>query len=267
VTRVYDDIGRGYPTTRRPDPRIARAIRAALGEARSVVNVGAGAGSYEPADVPVLAFEPSGEMLRQRPPGTARAVQAAAEALPLRDGAVDAALAVLTLHHWSDPATGLAELRRAARERVVIMTWDPAAREAFWLTTHYVPEIVELDVQRFPTIDTLSRHLPNMSVEPLLVPHDCEDGFLGAFWRRPEAYLIPAVRQAMSGFAQLPPGVADAGLSRLADDLRSGRWNARFGASAQAESADLGYRLVIWRKGPSHGRGPRLDSSSACSHS
>jgi SAM-dependent methyltransferase len=248
---VYDDIGRGYLTTRRPDPRIARAIRAALGEARSVVNVGAGAGSYEPDDLSVLAVEPSREMLRQRPPGAARAIQAAAEVLPLRDAAFDAALAVLTLHHWNDQAAGFAELRRVARQRVVIVTWDPAARDAFWLTAHYLPEIVALDVGRFPAIDTLARHLPDVHVEPLLVPHDCEDGFLGAFWCRPEAYLMPSVRQAMSGFAQLPSGVADAGLARLADDLRSGLWKARFGGLARVPAADLGYRLVIARTGGS----------------
>lgn len=251
MTRVYDDIGRGYLTTRRPDPRIARAIRAALGEARSVVNVGAGAGSYEPDDLSVLAVEPSREMLRQRPPGAARAIQAAAEVLPLRDAAFDAALAVLTLHHWNDQAAGFAELRRVARQRVVIVTWDPAARDAFWLTAHYLPEIVALDVGRFPAIDTLARHLPDVHVEPLLVPHDCEDGFLGAFWCRPEAYLMPSVRQAMSGFAQLPSGVADAGLARLADDLRSGLWKARFGGLARVPAADLGYRLVIARTGGS----------------
>jgi SAM-dependent methyltransferase len=247
VTRVYDDIGRGYLTTRRPDPRIARAIHAALGEARSVANVGAGSGSYEPRGLRLVAIEPSREMLRQRPLDAAPAIQAAAEALPLADAAVDAALAVLTLHHWDDQAAGLAELCRVARQRVVVVTWDPAARDAFWLTTHYFPEIVALDVGRFPAIDTLARHLPDVHVEPLLVPHDCEDGFLGAFWRRPEAYLIPAVRQAMSGFAQLPPGVADAGLARLADDLRSGYWQARFGDLARAATADLGYRLVIAR--------------------
>ena len=249
MTRVYDDIGRGYLTTRRPDPRIARAIRAALGEARSVVNVGAGAGSYEPDDLWLVAMEPSRRMLGQRPPGAARAIQAAAERLPLRDAAFDAALAVLTVHHWDDQAAGLAELRRVTRQRVVIVTWDPAARDAFWLTTHYFPEIIDLDIGRFPAIDTLARHLPDVRVEPLLVPHDCEDGFLGAFWCRPEAYLIPAVRQAMSGFAQLPPGVADAGLARLADDLRSGYWQTRFGELARATTADLGYRLVIARAG------------------
>jgi len=249
VRQVYDDIGRGYLATRRPDPRIARVIRAALGDARSVVNVGAGAGSYEPPDLSVLAIEPSREMLRQRPAGAARALQAVAEALPLRDATVDAALAVLTLHHWHDPARGLAEMSRVSRRRVVVVTWDPAAKRQFWLTSHYFPEIVELDLPRFPAIETFSRRLPNVQVEPLPIPRDCVDGFLGAFWCRPEAYLSPAVRQAISGFALLAPGVADAGLARLAADLESGRWDARFGALTRAPSADLGYRVVTAEKG------------------
>jgi SAM-dependent methyltransferase len=209
-----------------------------------VVNVGAGAGSYEPADLRVLTVEPSREMIRQRPAGAAPAVQAAAERLPLRAASFDAALAVLTVHHWSDLAAGLAELTRVAR-RVVLLTWDPAARDAFWLTTEYLPQIVDLDVPRFPTLDALARHLPVLRVEPVPVPHDCQDGFLGAFWRRPDAYLDPSVRRGMSGFAQLPAGTADAGLARLADDLRTGRWHARFAALARAETADLGYRLII----------------------
>ena len=248
MRQVYDDIGRGYVATRRPDPRIARAIRGALADARSVANVGAGAGSYEPPDLSVLAVEPSREMLGQRHAGTARAVQAVAEALPLRDAAVDAALAVLTLHHWRDPAKGLAEMVRVARRRVVAVTWDPAARDAFWLTAHYFPEIVELDIPRFPAMETFRRQLPNVRVDPLPIPRDCVDGFLGAFWCRPEVYLSSAVRQGISGFALLPPGVADAGLARLSADLESGRWNAKFGALTDAPAADLGYRIVTAEK-------------------
>src|SRR6185436_7796488 len=149
VTAVYDTIGRGYTGQRRADPRLAAAIRAALGNARSVVNVGAGSGSYEPAELAVLAIEPSGEMIRQRPIGAAPAVQAVAERLPLADGSVDAALAVLTVHHWDDRAAGLAELARVARRRVVIFTWDPARGDSFWLTAEYLPEIVAFDAGRF----------------------------------------------------------------------------------------------------------------------
>jgi len=245
---VYDQIGHGYATTRQPDPRIAQAIRRALGGARRVVNVGAGAGSYESADVTIVAVDASYAMLRQRAPDTAPAVQAAAEHLPLRADAVDAALAVLTLHHWDELEAGLAELRRVVRDRVVVVTWDPAARDAFWLTTDYFPEIVEFDVRRFPRMEQLARQLPGVTVEPLLIPHDCQDGFLGAFWRRPEAYLDPGIRRGMSGFAQLPTGAADAGLARLADDLKTGRWTAQFGGLIALDSADLGYRVVVARK-------------------
>jgi SAM-dependent methyltransferase len=254
VRTVYDTIGTGYVAKRRADPRIARAIRAALGDAASVVNLGAGAGSYEPPDLPVVAIEPSWEMIGQRPRSCAPVVQAVAERLPFPDGAFDAALAVLTVHHWSDRRAGLAELARVAR-RVVIVTWDPACRDSFWLTTDYLPEIVEFDVPRFPTLAELADCLGGRIETQLLpVPHDCVDGFLGAFWRRPDAYLDPAVRNAMSCFAELPAGHVDVGLTRLADDLNGGRWAARFGQLQDQDSADLGYRLVVADTGAPDGR-------------
>src|SRR5215510_1394689 len=245
---VYDTIGRGYATRRRPDPRIAGTIHQALGDARSVVNVGAGAGSYEPADRSVIAVEPSREMIGQRPPGAAPALQATAEALPFRDGAFDAALAVLTLHHWHDRGAGLAELLRVARRRVVIVNWDPVGREEFWLTREYIPALVELDAVLFPTAAELAAALGPLRVMPLPVPHDCIDGFLGAYWRRPEAYLDAGVRSAMSTFGRLGPDAAYSvteGLARLGDDLATGRWEARFGHLRDREALDLGYRLVI----------------------
>jgi SAM-dependent methyltransferase len=248
MSTVYDAIGRGYATRRRPDPRIAAAIRLALGDARSVVNVGAGAGSYEPADRPVIAVEPSREMIVQRPPGAAPVLHALAEALPLRDAAVDAALAILTLHHWHDRAAGLAELLRVARRRVVIVNWDPAARHDFWLTREYIPALAELDARLFPTAAELEAALGPLRVVPLPVPHDCVDGFLGAYWRRPEAYLDAGVRGAMSTFGRLGPEPAQSvmeGLARLGDDLASGRWEARFGHLRALRELDLGYRLVI----------------------
>jgi SAM-dependent methyltransferase len=245
VTIVYDVIGTGYVATRRADPRIARAINAALGDAASVVNVGAGAGSYEPADLRVVAVEPSRKMIGQRPKGRAPVVQAVAERLPFPDGAFDAALAVLTLHHWDDRGGGLAELARVAR-RVVIVTWDPACRGSFWLTTEYLPEILEFDLPRFPSLSELADSLGgHVTTQVLPVPHDCVDGFLGAFWRRPDAYLDPAVRSAMSCFAQLPAGRVESGLTRLADDLLQGRWEAKFGHLRSLDSVDLGYRLVL----------------------
>ena len=251
---VYDTIGTGYAAKRRADPRVARAIRAALGDAASVVNLGAGAGSYEPPDLAVVAVEPSWEMIGQRPRGSTPVVQAVAERLPFPDGAFDAALAVLTVHHWSDRRAGLAELARVSR-RVVVVTWDPACRDSFWLTTDYLPEIVELDVPRFPTLAELAGCLGGrIETQVLPVSHDCVDGFLGAFWRRPDAYLDPAVRSAMSCFAELPAGRVDAGLTRLGKDLREGRWAARFGHLQDQDSADLGYRLVVADLGAPDGR-------------
>ena len=242
---VYDTIGTGYVAHRQADPRIALEIRAALDNAARVVNVGAGAGSYEPSDLDVVAVEPSWEMIRQRSEGRAAAVQALAEWLPFPDGAFDAALAVLTVHHWVDRRAGLAELARVA-QRVVVVTWDPAGRDSFWLTTEYLPEIVEFDLPRFPSLSELANSLGgHVTTQVLPVPHDCVDGFLGAFWRRPNAYLDPAVRSAMSCFAQLPAVSVDAGLTRLANDLSEGRWEAKFGHLRSLDSVDLGYRLVV----------------------
>jgi SAM-dependent methyltransferase len=242
---VYDEIGHSYRATRQPDPRIAQAIRAALGDARTVLNVGAGTGSYEPADLQVVAVEPSRAMIQQRPAGTAPVVQAVAEHLPWSEAAFDATLAILTIHHWHDRDAGLAELRRVARHRVVLLTWDPACCDAFWLITRYVPKILDLDVPRFPSMAELSRCLGQIEARPVPIPHDCQDGFLGSFWRRPEAYLDPNVRRAISGFALLPSEVVDAGLAHLAEDLRSGQWDTQFGWVREQTSLDLGYRLII----------------------
>lgn len=246
---VYDRIGLGYTTTRRPDPRIAAAIGEALGDARTLVNVGAGAGAYEPRDRRVVAVEPSGTMIGQRPAGAAPCVQAVAERLPFRDRAFEASLAILTLHHWTDRTAGLAELRRVARRRVVILTWDPVGGGEFWLIRDYLPEILALDVQRFPSPDSIAENLGPIRTIPVAVPHDCHDGFLGAFWRRPEAYLDPDVRSAISAFAQLDPERVRRGVARLADDLGSGRWEARHGDLRRRESLDLGYRLIVAERG------------------
>jgi SAM-dependent methyltransferase len=246
---VYDRIGTRYTTTRRADPRIAAAIATALGDARTLVNVGAGAGAYEPTDRHVVAVEPSRSMIDQRPGNAAACIQAIAERLPLRDRAVDASLAVLTVHHWTDQAAGLAELRRVARRRVVVLTWDPASHGAFWLTADYFPEMVALDISRFRPMAELARGLGPLRAIPVPIPHDCRDGFLGAYWRRPEAYLDAGVRGSISSFAQIPPEQVWQGLARLADDLRSGHWEARHGALRERESLDLGYRLLVAERG------------------
>jgi SAM-dependent methyltransferase len=240
---VYDRIGVTYAETRRADPRIATAIRRALGDARSVVNVGAGAGSYEPPQT-VLAVEPSAVMLAQRPAGLAPAVQTTAEAIPLADGAVDAALAVLTIHHWPDLAAGFAEMRRVAH-RIVVLTWDPAMARSFWLSREYLPaEAVEWDAARCPALDTVAGLIgSDVEVTPVPVPHDCTDGFFGAFWRRPEAYLDPVVRAGISNLAHFGDELAPA-FDRLAADLASGEWHRRHADLLECEELDIGYRLV-----------------------
>lgn len=239
---LYDSIGKQYGQRRTTDPRIAAAILRALEDAETVVNVGAGTGSYEPAGRTVVAIEPSMTMIGQRLPGVAAAVQATAEQLPLRDKCVAAALAVLTIHHWRDVHQGLGELARVSRDRVVILTHDPCAT-GFWLTEQYFPAIAAQDRLRFPRIEDITRTLGRVSVQTLPIPSDCVDGFLGAYWARPHAYLDPAVRSGMSGFANLP-GLEE-GLQRLQRDLASGAWQDRFGALTQGGQLDIGYRLVV----------------------
>jgi hypothetical protein len=241
----YDQIGYGYGSVRRPDARLAAGIATALGDATSVVNVGAGTGSYEPTDRRVVAVEPSCVMLAQRPPGSAPAVQAVAERLPFTDGAFDAATAFMTIHHWPDQEQGLREPRRVARQRVVVLTWDPVFARGFWLTRYYLPEILALDVSIFRPVPQIVASLGGGLVQPAPIPHDCTDGFLGAYWRRPEAYLEPHVRAGISPLARLGEAVLLPDLQRLADDLRSGAWDRANGHLRHLETLDLGYRLVV----------------------
>jgi SAM-dependent methyltransferase len=242
VAHLYDAIGEGYRRQRRPDPRIARAVAEALGDADSVLNVGAGAGSYEPDDRPVVAVEPASSMIRQRPLGAAPVVQASATDLPFRDGAVAASLAILTIHHWSERPRGLAELARVARRRVVALTWDPAS-PGFWLVDDYFPELAAIDRRVFPGLEELRRAWGALDVRPVPVPHDCVDGFTGAYWRRPTAYLDAGVRSGMSTFAKLPD--VETGLARLRQDLADGTWTRRHGRVLERPALDLGYRLVV----------------------
>ncbi len=242
MSASYDRIGLTYASTRRPDPRIQRLVWDALGDARSVVNVGAGAGSYEPPAT-VLAVEPSAVMIGQRPPGSAPAVQATAESIPLPDGACDAALAVLTVHHWRDQQQGLAEMRRVARSSVVF-THDPTCAADFWLVRDYLPEIVEFDRGRMPSVGQLAEWMGGqVSVVAVPIPHDCTDGFLCAYWRRPEAYLDPGVRAGISTLAQLGAPVERA-MAGLAADVRSGAWRRRNRDLLDLSEADFGYRLL-----------------------
>lgn len=239
---VYDRIGVGYAKHRQPEPRWASAVVAALGDARSVVNVGAGAGSYEPDDRPVVAVEPSATMLAQRgtPAGCVRAV---AEALPFGDRTFDVAMAMLTTQHWTDAPAGLAELARVAA-RQVVLTWAPAVMADFWLLRDYLPEAVEHDAT-LTTLKTVTEALPGAAIQVLPVPAHCADGVLGAYWRRPDAYLDPSVRAAISGLALLDPARVEAGVARLAADLADGTWARRHGHLRDVDELDLGYRLVI----------------------
>jgi SAM-dependent methyltransferase len=241
---VYETIGATYARTRRADPRIAHQITAALGDARSVINVGAGTGSYEPATT-ALAVEPSAVMIAQRPPGLAPAVMAFAESMPIADDAADAAMALLTVHHWRDIAAGIAELRRIARRRVIVLTWDQRIFRRFWLINDYLPGAAAIDDVRAPAVDRLAEMLGGAQVERVLVPHDCVDGFGAAYWRRPEAYLDPVVRAGMSLIAQTDDDLIRPGIGRLADDLASGRWRERHTDLLGQSEYDAGYRLVI----------------------
>ncbi len=240
---LYDSIGKGYTAVRREDPRLAARIRAALGDARTVVNVGAGAGAYEPADLDVVAVEPSETMIAQRPEGAARVIRAHAEELPFEDGSFDAAMAVLTDHHWADHARGLAEMTRVAR-RVVLFTWDPETIGDAWVVRDYFPSVEE----QVPDMNCFARilaHLGSAWVETVPVPHDCLDGFFHAYWRRPEAYLSEQVRRGISIFAAMEPPAVEEGVERLRRDLESGEWTRRHGHLMELDELDLGYRLVV----------------------
>jgi SAM-dependent methyltransferase len=242
---VYDLIGGRYAAARHADPRIAGPIWAALGGARTVLNVGAGSGSYEPPGRRVVAVEPSIVMLAQRPSGTAPAVRAVAERLPFPDGAFDAAMGVLTIHHWTDRDRGLAEMRRVAG-RVVLFLRDPRRRPLWWLD-HYFPATARLEAARETQVAELERVLGPLEVIPVPIPGDCADGFNGAYWRRPRAILDPAVWGPMSALSLIPPPDRAAGMSRLRADLDSGAWERRWGNLLGLAELDLGYSVAVTR--------------------
>ncbi len=242
---AYDRIGIGYRAIRRPDPRIAARIEAALGGAGSVVNVGAGAGSYEPRELEVTAVEPSELMLSQRPPDAAPVLQAKAEELPFPDDHFDAAMAIITVHHWTNLEAGLEEMMRVARQRVLILSFDPAPLEPLWLVREYFPSAFRIHADAMPPIDRLKEMLPHPSVETVAVPRLCTDGFFCALWDRPEMHLDPAVRRASSVWHLMPAEETDRGLGQLRADLQSGRWDERFGHLRIAPELDVGLRLVV----------------------
>ncbi len=259
---VYDTIGRGYIAHRRVEPTWEAVIREQLGDGRVVVNVGAGTGNYEPGDRMVIAVDPSSVMMQQRTAGAAPGVRASGSALPLPSGCADVAMAILTLHHWDDWAVGLSELCRVAPRRIVL-TMDFEMHSRFWLLEEYVPEVGAFTRSQEPGYEAVAEVIGGgaggadagnggdggdggaVAVIPLLVPRDMEDGVLGAYWCRPEAYLDPAVRANCSGLALADPAVVARGVAALEADLASGEWHGRHADLAEREAIDLGYRLVV----------------------
>lgn len=237
---LYDSIGVNYAELRKPDPRIAKLIWEALGSAQSVLNVGAGTGSYEPADRIVTAVEPSDEMIRKRKPEAAKAIQASADDLPFEDKSFDAAMAILTIHHWPDKQAGLREMRRVTRGPIVLLTFDPTHRP--WLTD-YLPELAALDESIMPRLADYEKWLGPVSITPVPVPHDCSDGFLYAYWRRPQAYLDPFIRSGSSSFWAI--GKAEDEMASLRRDLEAGDWQRRYSQLLDLDAYDAGYRLVV----------------------
>lgn len=239
----YDVIGINYVELRKPDPRIARLIEGVFGSANTILNVGAGTGSYEPVGKSVIAVEPSLEMIRRRHPDAAPAVQASADELPFADRSFDASMAVLTIHHWPDKEAGVREMRRVTRGPVALLTFDPSSRP--WLTD-YLPELAALDEAHMPRMFEYERWLGRVEVTPVMIPHDCSDGFLYAYWRRPAAYLDPFIRSGSSSFWALGDA-ASTGLQRLKSDLETGNWERRYAGLLSLDEYDAGLRLVVSR--------------------
>lgn len=237
---LYDTIGINYENLRRPDERIASAIHNALSPGETVLNVGAGTGSYEPSDRKVTAVEPSREMILKRSDFAAPAIQASAEVLPFDDNSFDTAMAVLTVHHWQDKEAGMRELRRVTRGRIVLLSFDPASRP--WLTD-YIPGLATLDESQMPVICEYEKWLGPVEIRPLPIPHDCTDGFLYAYWRRPEAYLDSRIRSGSSSFWAL--GDISKELARLSKDIETGIWVQRYAEILALQAYDAGYRLII----------------------
>lgn len=241
----YDELGRGYARTRRPDPQISSYIETALDDAHTVLNVGAGTGSYEPAERKVTAIEPSAEMIAQRPADAAPVVQGAAEDLPFANDSFDASMAVLTAHHWQDLTAGLGEMQRVSRKRIAIVTFDHEALADLWITRDYFPEILGLKRRSGATSEELARRLPGAAVTPIPVTRDCSDLFFAALWARPEMLLEEEVLKPMWVWQSIPANARQSGTARLIADLDSGAWDERYGHLRELPELDVGLRLVV----------------------
>lgn len=241
----YDTHGAGYATVRRTDPRIAAWVSQALGDAATIVNVGAGAGSYEPLDRHVIAIEPSAAMRAQRPATHAPAIIGFAEALPLDDRSVDAAMAMITVHQWSDTARGLGELRRVSRGPVVVLAFDGDVLPAYWLND-YAPEVIAVERRRYPAISAIAAAIGTTAeVTSIPIPLDCTDGFTEAFYGRPERLLEDGVRRAQSSWGFVGPEVEPRFVEALSADLASGRWDERYGALRTQPQFEGSLRLIV----------------------
>ena len=241
----YGRIGGGYARYRRPEPRIAALILAALGDAASILNVGAGAGSYEPLDRHVTAVEPSAAMRAQRPAHLPVAIDAVAEALPFPDKRFDASMATFTIHQWPDLAAGLLEMRRVTRGPVAILSCDPDALDLFWLAA-YAPEVIEVEARRYPAIEAIIAGLGGRAdVIPVPIPLDCIDGFGEAYYGRPECLLDPGARLACSAWSFVGSSVEARFVQTLSQDLESGAWDAKYAALREQPSFEGSLRLVV----------------------
>jgi len=238
---LYDSIGKKYRNYRRPDFRIGTAVSNWLPDGGSIVNIGAGVGSYEPVDRKVVAVEPSSVMIRQRPMNSAPVIQACAEALPFKDNSFECAMGILTIHHWSNIERGLGEALRVSRGKILLITWIGFVNH-FWLLD-YFPEMKIIDESMFPSIGQLSDWIGPVESMTVPIPHDCSDGFLCAYWQRPEAYLSEDVRRAISTFSRIH-NISE-GIARLKADLDSGLWEERYGYLLHEKEIDFGYRLVL----------------------
>ena len=245
----YDKQGQQYSSYRQTDPRIAAYITNALATVKTVLNIGAGAGSYEPGDKYVVAVEPSAIMRSQRAAnGKVPAVIGKADSLPFDDNSFDACMAMVTVHHWPDMKAGLQEMYRVAKDRVLVLTFAPEALDILW-NVHYFPEVVAAEKARYPTIDFITSALGgNCEVQEIPIPLDCVDGFQEAFYGRPEGFLSKEVRQSQSAWGFVPEDVAERSVKKLADDLASGEWDRKYGHYRTQPFATFALRLVVARK-------------------